>query len=234
MKVILIGHGEIGKGVKEYYGKYFNIDVYDLTYQKDEYEKEYDIMLVTIPYADNFVDIVKEYQGRFNPKATIIFSTVAIGTTSQIDNAVHVPIEGKHPHLAESIGRWQVIMGGHNEIAVNFFEEANKEVIDLKNSEITEALKLLSTSFYGHILEYFRYAESVLQSLGGDYNNFNFYNYEYNKLYESMNMNNFTRPELTPPKGNLGGHCVTPNSIILDKQFPSIYLKEIYRDKEAE
>jgi len=50
-----------------------------------------------------------------------------------------------------------------------------------------------------------------------------------------MDMANFTRPIFdSVPVGNLGGHCVTPNAKMLDGQLPSVFLKEVYRDKEAE
>jgi len=232
-KCVIIGYGEIGKGLYEFYSKYHKIDIFDIKLKNSDFEKEYDVMLVSIPYTENFVQIVKEYQKTFKPKATIIFSTVAIGTTVQIENAVHSPIEGKHPHLQESIAKWQVFMGGKNDIALGFFTDANKLVYGLDKPEHTEFMKLQSTSNYGVMIEYARYVDSVCDDIGLDYNAIKTFNMAYNQLYKTMGMPNYQRYILDAPKGNLGGHCVTNNSLILNKQYPSIFLEEINRDKEA-
>lgn len=229
MKAILVGYGEIGKGVRGFYERFHDIDVIDLNYTQDSYESEYDIMLVAIPYSSGFVGTIKEYQKRFKPKGTIIFSTVAIGTTSQIKNAVHAPIEGKHPHLEDSISLWKPMIGGYNKHVEKWFNAINKPRVYVENPEITEAMKMLSTSYYGVMLEYFRYANSVLEVFGGNKDHFNEYTNNYNNLYQEMDMANFTRPIFNSvPVGKLGGHCVTPNAKILDQQFPSIFLKQIY------
>ena len=235
MKAILVGYGEIGKGVKGFYDRFHDIDVIDLNYTQHSYELEYDIMLVAIPYSERFVEIITEYQERFKPKGTIIFSTVAIGTTSQIKNAVHAPIEGKHPHLEDSISLWKPMIGGYNKYVEKWFNAIDKPRVYVDNPEITEAMKMLSTSYYGVMLEYFRYANSVLEKFGGNKDHFNEYTNNYNNLYQEMNMANFTRPIFYQvPEGNLKGHCVVPNSRILDQQLPSVFLKEIYRDKGAD
>ena len=233
MRAILIGYGEIGKGVKGFYENYHDIDVIDLNHEQPSYDLEYDIMLVAIPFVERFVEIIKEYQELFKTKATIIFSTVAIGTTSQIENAVHAPIEGKHPQLEDSIALWTPMIGGYNETVEKFFNAIDKSRTYVPNPEITEAMKMLSTSYYGHMLEFFRYANKVLEGVGGHKRHFNKYTKNYNSLYKEMNMENFTRPIFhSVPDGNIGGHCVVSNSKILDEQYPSIFLKEIYRDKE--
>lgn len=227
-KVILIGHGEIGKGIRGFYGKYHNIDVYDLNYQKDKYEKEYDLMLVAIPYNEKFVEAVKEYQKIFKPKATIIFSTVAIGTTVQIENAVHVPIEGKHPHLEESIARWQVFIGGENKIATDFFMNANKMIYQLEKPEHTEFMKLQSTSNYGLMIEYARYVNSVCKDIGLDYSAIKLFNMAYNNLYKVMGMPNYKRYVLDAPEDEgISGHCVLENALTLYQSHPSMLLEGV-------
>jgi hypothetical protein len=221
MKCILIGHGEIGKGIREYYGQYHEIDYVDLNDETIDL-KEHDIMLVTIPYSENFVQIVSDYQQRFKPKAKIIFSTVAIGTTSKLLNAVHVPIEGKHPNLTESIANWQIFMGGFNQLAYDFFVQANKNPYILEKPEHTEAMKLLSTTLYGVNIEFARYANTIFKDIGMNYNNFNSYNACYNVLYNSMGEQRYSRYILNPPDGKKGGHCITSNAKILQEQYHDI------------
>lgn len=252
MDCILIGNGQIGHAVFEVFlSNQQRVDIVDKKWVLDDpvikeamgFKNSYDIMLVTIPYSDDFVQIVKDYQKQFNPKATIIFSTVAIGTTRQIPNAVHSPVEGRHPDLAESIRKMQRFIGGISQIPlynwnviVDFFRPAIRsipmyyQIVD--NSEHTEALKLMSTSLYGLNIEFARYRKEVADAIGMDYELVKAFDKAYNELYKELGLEQFQRYILDPPEGNLGGHCVTSNSKILNKQFPSIFLEEINRDKE--
>jgi hypothetical protein len=217
----MIGFGEIGKGVKEAYEKYHNFDVIDPKIKPIKNLDTYDVMCVAIPYSERFVEIVTEYQEAYKPTATIIFSTVAVGTTKQIPNAVHVPVEGKHPALSESIKKWQVFMGGKNQTAYKFFVDANKIVYQLEKPEHSEFLKLQSTTNYGLMIEYARYVNDCCQLLDMDYNEVIAFNMAYNGLYKQLGMPNYQRYILTPPKGKKGGHCVNSNSLILREQFPN-------------
>jgi hypothetical protein len=221
MNIIQIGNGEIGKGLHEVYSKYHNFDIVDLKEDTEKTLTEYDVMLVAIPYSKEFVDIVKDYQDIFKPKATIVFSSVAIGTTAQIPNAVHVPIEGKHPNLSQSIENWQVFMGGYNPFAYSFFLYTGNVPIVFETPDITEFFKLQSTSNYGVAIEYARYVDSVCKQLGVNHGFVNMYNQSYNKLYAEMGMPQFSRYILTPPEGTKGGHCVNSNALILREQFPN-------------
>jgi UDP-glucose 6-dehydrogenase len=224
MNGIIIGYGEIGKGLMGYYSKYHNLDYIDKAIEFKPKYKDYEVMLVSIPYSENFVDIVTEYQKRFNPAVTIIFSTVAIGVTSMISNAVHVPIEGKHPNLSDSIKLWQVFIGGNNNTATKFFIDSDKVPHIMDKPEFTEFLKLQSTTNYGLMIEYARYLNNICKDIGMDYKNINIFNLAYNNLYKQMGKNNYKRYLLDPPTGEKGGHCVTNNAKILRKQYPNIMI----------
>lgn len=221
MKCILIGFGEIGKAIYEVYSKYHKIDVIDPNYPSERMLDEYDLMLITIPNCEKFVEIIADYQKEFKAKAKIVFSTVAIGTTKKLIDAVHVPIEGKHPNLAQSIENWQVFMGGYNSIAYDFFIQAEKYPMVIKKSEHTEAMKMLSTTMYGINIEFARYCNEIFKNIGMDYDKFNNYNACYNQLYTVLGMPQFSRYLLQPPEGSKGGHCVTNNALILQKQYPN-------------
>lgn len=228
MKAILIGYGEVGKGVYDYYSKFHQIDIFDLNY-KDIKLTEYDLMLVTIPYSDNFIIDVTNYVNEFNPKATIIFSTVPIGTTKLIKNAVHSPVEGKHPNLGKSMELFQRFMGGINGLAIEFFVTAKQQPIILEKPEHTEFLKLQSTTNYGVMIEYARYIKSICDDINLNYESVKDFNRAYNDLYSNMGLDNIKRYILDPPEGTLGGHCVRPNAMLLDAQYPNDLVKEIYK-----
>lgn len=228
MTGIVIGMGEIGKAVYSVYSEYHDLDTYDLRKIFSDINLDnYDVMLVCIPYSDVFCAMVEQYKEKFNPKAVIVFSTVQIGTCQRI-GAIHCPIEGRHPNLRESIFAWDVVMGGFNAIAYNFFTEAGKRPEMIYDSpRTTEALKLLSTTFYGLCIEFYRYATGVLNQTGVDGEAFTLYNESYNRLYEALDMEEFFRPLLYPPDGKIGGHCVLGNCDILQESYPNELVKYI-------
>ncbi len=231
MKAILIGYGEIGRAVYNVFIQAHEIDVCDIKLEKRPIGK-YEIMLVAIPYSEEFVRLVKEYQDQYKTNAIIIFSTVAIGTTSQIPNAVHSPVEGKHPELDTSISIMPRWVGGWNETVRRFFSPfCWMEVKICERPEMTEFIKLRSTSLYGVNIEFARYTKMVCDVLEIDYEKVNEFDRDYNELYKRLGMPDYQKYILYPPEGKIGGHCVLPNSVILDKQFPSSFLKEIYREK---
>jgi hypothetical protein len=232
VKALLIGYGQIGRSVYEVFSESHAIDIYDIVF-KEKPEGEFDILLVAIPYGDKFVETVNQYRSDYAVKATIVFSTVAIGTTRQILGAVHSPVEGKHPKLADSMRIMPRWVGGLSRPAERFFKEAGFMLKWCPKPEITEFLKLQSTSKYGVAIEFTRYIKAACDSLGMDFEYIREFDRDYNDLYRELGLPQYSRYILHPPEGNIKGHCVRENSIILDAQYPSDFLKEIYRDKEA-
>ena len=223
MQAILVGFGEIGRGIAEAYSDKY-IEIYDPMSAPVKPSGKFDLLLVAIPYSDDFVKIVSNYQKEFGVKATVIFSTVPIGTTQKL-NAVHSPVEGRHPHLAESIRYMPRWIGGENEIVNEFFSDIKTVVVD--SPEYTEFLKLQSTTKYGVNIEFARYAKGVSDALGMDFELVKSFDQDYNDLYKHLGLPQFQRYILDPPEGKIGGHCVGPNSIILDKQYPNNLVKEV-------
>lgn len=225
MRAVLIGYGEIGKAVKKVFGKAHKIDVVPCEGSEIP-EKYYDVMLVAIPYSDNFVDIIKHYLNFIEVSTIIVFSTTQIGTCSQL-GAIHSPVEGKHPNLAESILKMPRWLGGRDQMAIDFVKQAGLEVKVVNKPEITEALKLTSTTLYGVNITFAAYRKQIADSLGMDFKNFIEFDKDYNELYKQMGMPQFSRYLLTPPEGVIGGHCVVPNAKILKEKFPSDFLDKI-------
>jgi hypothetical protein len=223
MNVVLIGYGEVGKAVHDVYSPFHLIDIVDPDkgFSVDKRFDNYDIMLVTIPFSNDFVEIVSKYQQDFKTRCKVIFSSVPIGTTSKLKDAVHVPVEGKHPNLTESLTKWQVFMGGFHQMAYDFFLASQKLPCILEKPEHTEFLKLQSTTNYGLAIEYARYCNEICEDLGMDYGKINTYNHSYNCLYNELGASQYSRYILEPPQGTKGGHCVNNNALILRKQYPS-------------
>jgi hypothetical protein len=222
MNGLVIGFGEIGQGVYEAFSQYHDLHYIDVIKGSNATRESYDILLVCIPYSEGFIDYVKDYQIMYNPKGTIIFSTVPIGTTRQLSLTVHSPIEGKHPNLAESILKFHRYVGGINQTAVDFFMEAYINPTYFMKPEVTELLKLQSTTNYGINIEYARFVKELCDKYDVDYKFVKDFNTAYNELYEGTG---YKRYILDPPKDKIGGHCVVPNAKLLSKSIKNKFLE---------
>lgn len=232
MKAILVGYGEIGRGVKEVFGEHHHVDVYDPITQPDKPSGQYDILLVALPFMPTFAEVVGSYQKEYGVKSTIIFSTVAVGTCRQL-GAAHCPVEGKHPNLAESIQVSDKWLGGKSVVAEHFLESAGFKVNVLDKPEYTEFMKLRSTTVYGLNIEFARYTKEICDQLGLDYENIKAWDKWVNGIYKHFGMDWATRYILDAPTGPKGGHCVTPNATILQGQFPHPLVNIVASDGRA-
>jgi len=229
--IVLVGFGEVGVGVYQWLKHQYAIQIHDPDkgYLADG---NYQLMLVAIPYNDNFVNIVKEYQNKFQPEHTIVFSSVAVGTCSQLQ-AIHSPVEGKHPNLDGYLKKGTRFIGGDkDDFAYQFFEPVVSGIIALPKAEHTEFLKLRSTTLYGLNIEFARYTAKIAEELGLHYTWVKEYDNDYNKTYEDLGFPEYKRYILTPPEGKIGGHCVIPNAKILFKQYPDPLLKPLINNNE--
>lgn len=226
MTSIIIGHGEIGKAVHEIIGEAF---IVDKKLHPDTRGVKIDIMHVCIPYSSKFISDILAYEVKYKPKHIIIYSTVAIGTTRFIKRAVHSPIEGKHPELAQSIRDMKRWIGTNSKVQGDFFaayfRKLNIVPRIVNNSDHTEALKLLSTTEYGINIEFARYKKKVADEIGMKFGLTKKWNKDYNKLYHNLGLDWAQKYILDAPAGPKGGHCVTPNARILYQHYPDELVK---------
>jgi hypothetical protein len=187
-------------------------------------------MHICFPYSENFIQQVQDYILRYEPFYTAIWSTVPFGTTKKIHRkAIHTPIEGRHPRLAESIKKMTRWIGYNDKASADYFDkyfqDRHLQTRLVKNTDHTEALKLLSTTEYGINLVYADYKARLAEMIGMDYELAKEWNRDYNKLYRELDIvTRFQKFVHDPPNGVIGGHCVTQNAHILLKQFPNIML----------
>lgn len=225
MKAAIIGYGEIGQAVHQVIGQAYPIDKEPVDLPK------MDILHICFPYSETFIKDVKNYIKQYKPWHVVIWSTVPIGTTKQIKGAVHSPVEGRHPNLVSSIKnsvRWL----GYNDkeeglFFKKYFEERFINTRAINSSDFTEFLKLRSTAKYGINIVWTDYEASVAKQIGMDFELVKDFDRDYNKLYHNLDMPQFKRYILDPPKGKISGHCILPNAEILDEQFPHELLKQI-------
>lgn len=113
--VVVIGLGEIGRPLLEIVGRCHEALGVDLS--PVDFSGECKVMHVCYPFdiPDFVVETVKYIQ-RFQPRLTIINSTVAPGTTRKIHELagapiVHSPVRGKHAKIVDELLHYTKFIG---------------------------------------------------------------------------------------------------------------------------
>lgn len=227
MANLVVGMGEVGNGV-------FNVlrgkvTVFCRDKEPSIIAQKIDTLHIAIPYTDDFPTHVRNYMELYNPKATIVYSTVPIGTCEKL-GVVHSPVEGKHPAIGLSIqnsARW---LGSSDKKQMKLAKKLWEKFVPVRqmpSADFTEWLKLRSTSKYGINIMWTAYEAEVSKKLGMDFSAVKQFDLDYNQLYNRLGMGQYQRYILDPPTGPLGGHCVAPNAKILNEQYPNKWLEEI-------
>jgi UDP-N-acetyl-D-mannosaminuronate dehydrogenase len=208
----ILGFGEVGQAI----GNFFP-DAVIGTLEK-EITEPVEFLHVCIPWSEDFVNIVEKHD--YN--VAIIHSSVPVGTTEQIKNAVHSPIRGVHPHLFEGIKAHTKFVGA-NDVklgikAVRHLTKAGMNVVLVADTKTTELGKLMDTTKYGIDIEIHRWEKELCDKYGVSFEDaVTMMDDAYNRGYQALGLSKFTRPLLTPPEGSLGGHCIRPNAQFLPK-----------------
>tara|TARA_Y100000296_G_C5175068_1_gene259611 strand:- start:2774 stop:3508 length:735 start_codon:yes stop_codon:yes gene_type:complete len=242
MKIGILGYGEIGSSIEKIYKDFDNYEIKIKDLEKDDGFENIEVLNICIPYSKDFIEVVSKEIKKFNPKLTIINSTISPETTLKIGNLipkenyiVHSPIRGIHPNLYEGIKTFVKYIGGDTEESRN---EAKKHLENLginvkvfDKSITTEFGKLLDTTYYGLVIAW----HGEMKELCDKYK-INFeeavsdFNKTYNEGYKKLGKDNVIRPVLFPPLNNkIGGHCIITNAKILEKYFDSKFLDLIFK-----
>lgn len=222
MKSLIIGNGEIGNSLFNVLSKYHDTSIRG----KEELDiSGIEIIHICFPHSKNFVKQVKNYQKKYKPKFTVIHSTVPVGVSRKC-NAIHSPCIGVHPYLEESFTTFVKYLGGKDAGAVaDYFRRANIKVYITDKQETTELIKILCTTFYGVCIEYFKDAKKQCDKYGVPFEFWTLWNDNYNKGYTKLGQEQFVRPNLVPMMKNINGHCIMPNTGLLDTEFTRLIRK---------
>lgn len=187
----------------------------------------YQILHVTIPYSHRFVTQVYHAQTIWGPQLTIIHSTVPIGTTAQIDRAVHSPISGQHPLKADLLRIPKPVGGPRWHDAAEVLAAAGIPIgRGYDRAEQTEALKLLCLAKYGTAVATAYYAKDVAQKVGLTDDDLRDWDLMYNSL-TNIRSQHLCRPVLTPWHEKIGGHCLIPGIQLLQQDYPDPLLEGV-------
>ncbi len=217
MKQVVVGAGEVGRAIAEVLG---DVELRDVA----GYTGRADVIHVCFPWSNAFEAEVRAYQVLFGADLTIIHSTVPIGTSRRL-GAVHSPVTGRHPHLAESVRTFVKFFGGERAAAAAALFAGVTETRTVPDPETTEAGKLLQTLQFGWQVLLQKEAYRLCRGTGADpevaYRQFNeAYTAGYGELGDP-----FRLPVVADIAGPIGGHCVIPNAAITPSFLADLLLE---------
>lgn len=215
MRQLVVGLGEVGEPLRQLLGA----RGYDVS-QSGEYGDRVDVLHIAFPFTRYFVEWVQRYQTAWAPDLTIIHSTVPIGTTRQIPQAVHSPVNGRHGDMLNSL-RWlpKWIGGNRAEEAAKVLESAGMFTRCTHKPETTEALKLLCLAKYG--------AANALARFGQELELKDEDIVAWDRMYNTEVPPDLRRPIILPDGYFIGGHCVVPGVRMLNETNPHPLLKGV-------
>jgi hypothetical protein len=236
MKALLVGYGEVGKAIYNITTRVHTVRICDPLqgFPWDPCIERQDVLVVAIPWSEAFIPVVQGYQAAVSPGATIICSTVPVGTCRLL-NATHLPVEGRHPEIHDDMmmndANW---VGDPTTVALDFIAATGLRVRLVQRSEWTEFLKLRSLAYFGLCIEFARTTEQIANRLHMPRRMPRVYDEDYNALLRKRGDGHLQRPELNPPEGKIGGHCVLPGVKILRAQYRDELLAEIERRNDVD
>ncbi len=214
MKTLIIGNGEIGKSLLGVLDSHYSCDIIDKVIE-DEPNSRYEIMHICFPYSKEFDVSVKGYQNKYQPKYIVIHSTVPVGVSKSL-GAIHSPCIGIHPHLNESLTTFTKFLGGKDASNVaQYFRRAGIKVYLTDDSNATELMKVMSTTYYGMCIEYTKEVKRQCDKFGIPFELWSIWTNNYNNGYVSLGYPEYVRPNLVPIMTKIGGHCTQSNCILL-------------------
>ena len=239
--VLVVGLGEIGSTIHEILrasGKFklYGVDSDPKKIKEHQISQppdraKIDVMQVCIPAKnkEKFIQIIQHYIENYNPKLTIINSTVPIGTTMELYKQVgglvaHSPCRGVHKnkqYMVKEFKRWKKYVGGATpkagKKAKKHFETAGLKTKQLANCTDTEFAKLFETTYRTWMIVFFQ----KMQRLANKYNKADHeLNIEFDEtvdFIEDTHKQRHDRPIMFP--SSIGGHCLMPNANLMLAEY---------------
>jgi len=244
--VLIVGLGEVGHALYDLFkenGKFnvYGVDVDERKIQtitnNTEPPENIDVMHACYPCnkQDAFIQTTLNYIRKYKPKLTIIDSTVPPSTTRKIYTAsksllVHSPIRGMHENLEamkKDIRFWSKYVGGTSkeaaELAQKHFEKLRLKVKVLKGPEETELAKLFETTYRAWMIACFQEMHRISRHFKADFN-------EVVDMIEDIQRQRLNKPLHFPAV--IGGHCLIPNTELLQSVYDSEFLRLILKSNE--
>lgn len=237
----ILGYGEIGQAMEKLCEDAgYEVLVRELEYDQIEGNK-IEVLHVNISQKEGngFVDIVAKNIKEIRPQLTIINSSVTPGTTRKIFRKtklpiVHSPVIGLHPHLYDSIkNHFPKTIGPIDKkserLGKAHLKKLGLEMVVFKKPEETEAAKLLSLVYYAWNIIFCKWMDGYAKDNKLDFGNiYTKWNEIYNNGYADL-LPNVIRPVMIPQKGPIGGHCIIPDTVLIDDMYDNDLTKFVMK-----
>lgn len=217
---LVIGMGEVGTALANVLYEAHDVSALDAEDKNSAVPNgaRFDMAHICFPWSDTFVPQVERYQRTYDVGVTVIHSTVPIGT-SRACRAVHSPVMGRHPHLAQDMMAITKFIGGTNgSLVAHAFRAAGMNVYLVDAPETTELIKLFSTLYLGVCVEFTKEIKRFCDLYHVPFEAWTLWNRAYNEAVEF----GMQRPNLVPMGGRIGGHCVLPNAEMIESEFAKL------------
>jgi len=243
-KVLIVGMGEVGLAHANILSKSYEVKGIDLDIEKvpQEFRIGKDeifncsVMLVAIPYSEDFVKTVSELIKIHKPSHFVnVLSTVPPGTCEKIGPSVsHSTTRGLHPNLENGLLNIIKHIGGHNHQDVsNFYKKAGISTISTGQARTTEMAHILNNCSYGINLIWADEMQKLCRTFGVDYfEAVMLYTLSNNVGFQKISQASKSRMILTPPNGKIGGHCVVQAANLIEENLRTPMLKILSKYNE--
>lgn len=232
--VLVVGLGEIGAPLLEIVKEIYNTEGLDV--EPKEVRGSIDVLHFCFPYSSEFAKTATDYIYRFNPKLTIIESTVLPFTTNKIYERTrkpicHSPVRGRKAEgfkwayftYTKFIGPVKPEFG---KMAEEYYHSLGFKTHICNSPLETEFMKLLNTTYYGLMIAWFQEIHRICKK----------FNLKEDQIIDFFRTNEedsggkHPRPVFYP--GVIRGHCVIPNAQLLNKVYPSPFVDTLLQSNK--
>ena len=227
--VIVAGMGEVGRPLRRILSRTYECVGIDLA--PAQINRPCSVLHVCFPFQiHDFVGTTCSYVKKYQPRLTIINSTLAVGTTRKVQEridlpVVYSPVRGKHARMEQDMLKYRKFVAGFDEQstqqAAQHFARAGFAVTACRSPEIGELSKLVETTWLGILVGWAQEVERMAAECGASYE-------EVNAFVKEIS---FLPSHVFP--SHIGGHCVMPNIAILRDRFPSKLLDAVVESNKT-
>jgi len=227
--VIVAGMGEVGRPLLRILGRTYECVGIDVS--PEHINRPCSVLHVCYPFQiQDFTSTTAFYIKKYQPRLTIINSTLSVGTTRKVQErvgqpVVYSPVRGKHARMEQDMLRYRKFVAGFDPQstwqAAQHFTGAGFKVETFRTPEVGELSKLVETSWLGILIGWAQEVERMAAEYGASYE-------EVNTFVKEIG---FLPSHVFP--GQIGGHCVMPNIAILRGRFPSKLLAAVVESNLA-
>jgi UDP-N-acetyl-D-mannosaminuronate dehydrogenase len=227
--VVVVGLGEVGRPLLNILSKTFECAGVDIS--PVDIDRPCSVLHICYPFQiRNFVAVTANYIFKYRPQLTLIHSTVAPGTTREVqqaastDRIAYSPVRGKHARMESDMMRYAKFVAATSsqiaQDATSHLAQAGFKTAIFRTLELGELSKLLETTYLGVLIGWAQEVERFAERYGASAE-------EVNAFVQEID---FLPSHIFP--GHIGGHCVMPNIEILRTRFSSNFLEAIVESNE--